>query len=398
MIRKIIRVILPLAALTAGIVSMSWMVATKPQAEKSARENKGALVELLTASERSQLIKVTGTGTVSPAKQVMIASEVAGKVIAVHRSLQQGGLIGVGEVIFRIDPRDYHLAVQQQRATVARAATELEIEKSRKQSAEDEWAVMGGEPLPDGSIALREPQLRAAEVSVNAAESGLSRASLAVGKTVLKAPFNAYVYEENIDKGQVVAPMSPVATLVGTDTFWVQVSLPVDKLDWIRIPGVRGVKPDEGSVATVTLKSGLETIMRRGRVVRLRSDLDPIARMARVIVEIDDPLGLKGQSEIAAEQARADHGLPLFIGAYVSVEIDGRMVENVIELPRKAVRDGDSVYVMSDDGRLAIKKIEVVWRTQETVLVSAGLKNGVRVVVSPLAAPVDGMKLRVIGE
>jgi hypothetical protein len=226
----------------------------------------------------------------------------------------------------------------------------------------------------------------------------LSRARLAVGKTVLKAPFNAYVIDENIDKGQVVAPMSPVATLVGTDKFWVQVSLPVDKLGWIRIPGVRGVEADDGSVATITLKSGLEVIQRRGRIIRLRSDLDPVARMARVVVEIDDPLGLKKQTEVVTEGARPDNGLPLFIGAYVSVEIDGRMVEGVVEVPRKAIRDGDTVYVITEDNKLAVKKVEIVWRTRETVLVSAGIADGDRVVVSPLAAPVDGMKLQVSGE
>lgn len=394
MIGKIIKLVLPLIAIAVGVMVTMWLVATKPKAEKVQREDKGALVEVISAEKRTQLVKVTGTGTVSPAQQVQLASEVAGKVIAIHKALEPGGLIKANEVVFRIDPRDYRLAVKQQAAMVDQAASLLEIEKSRKKYAEDEWKLMGDEPPPEGSIALREPQLRSAEVSVNAAKSGLSRARLAVGKTVLKAPFNAYVIDENIDKGQVVPPMSPVATLVGTDKFWVQVALPVDELSWIRIPGVRGVERGDGSVATITLKSGLETIRRRGRIVRLRSDLDPVARMARVVVEIDDPLGLETKHEVVGEGAPNDSGLPLFIGAYVKVEIDGRMVENVVEVPRKAIRDGAYVYVMTKDDKLAIKNVEIVWRTLETVLVSAGLATGDKVIVSPLAAPVDGMKLQ----
>ena len=53
-------------------------------------------------------------------------------------------------------------------------------------------------------LASRKPQLRLAELSVEAAEAGLERAELALARTVLKAPFDCIVRTEQLEMGQVV--------------------------------------------------------------------------------------------------------------------------------------------------------------------------------------------------
>jgi hypothetical protein len=70
----------------------------------------------------------------------------------------------------------------------------------------------------------------------------------------------------------------------------------------------------------------------------------------------------------------------------------------VVEVPRAALREGDEVWVATDDDRLAIRQVQVAWRREETLLLSRGVAPGERVVTSPLAVPVDGMRLRVEAE
>ncbi|MEZ4369144.1 MAG: HlyD family efflux transporter periplasmic adaptor subunit, partial [Kofleriaceae bacterium] len=219
-----------------------------------------------------------------------------------------------------------------------------------------------------------------------AAESGLERAQLAVGKTSLSLPWNALVQQRAVDVGQLVTPGTPLATLVGTDEFWVQVSVPVDRLRWIDIPGVGGATV--GSTATVRQLTAGAPIVRTGRVVRLMGDLDPAGRMARLLVTVEDPLGLAAASGSA-------EALPLLIGAYVEVEIVGDELADVIEVPRVALHDGDTVYVDAG-GSLAVRTVEVAWRRRDSVLVSSGLAAGERVVVSPLSGATPGMVLRTI--
>ncbi|NOZ00589.1 MAG: HlyD family efflux transporter periplasmic adaptor subunit, partial [Deltaproteobacteria bacterium] len=179
---------------------------------------------------------------------------------------------------------------------------------------------------------------------------------------------------------QVVGPQSPVATLVDADSFWVQVAIPVEELAWIDVPGLGKAS---GSKARVLQETGTaKPSERTGRVVRLLGDLDPVGRMARVLVEVDDPLETK------------DGRLPLLLGSYVSVEILGHPIEGVWPIPREALRDGDTVYVMDAGGKLDIRKVKVVRRTDGIVAVRGDLEKGESLVTSRVDTPVQGMDLR----
>jgi hypothetical protein len=120
--------------------------------------------------------------------------------------------------------------------------------------------------------------------------------------------------------------------------------------------------------------------------VRLLGDLDPAGRMARLLIEIDDPLALRGETE---------SGAPLLLGAYVEVVIEGRELDNVVELPREALHDDDTVHLVGSGDKLVVRQVEVVWRQQDHVLVGKGLAAGDRVIVSPLSAPMEGMKIKI---
>jgi RND family efflux transporter MFP subunit len=348
----------------------------------------GELVEIIEVKPDRQKVQVPASGQVLPAQQVAMSSELGGRVVWMSDKLIPGNRLKAGDTLVRIDVRDYNLALEQQAAQVDRAQTELQLEQSRKEIAEREWQLMGGGQPAEGSLAVRDPQLRTAEAALKAARSGLSRAKLSVNKTTVRAPFNAMVHSKTVDLGQLVGPQAPLATLVGTDAFWVQVSIPLERLAWIQVPGVDDAT--EGAAVVLSQRLGDKTITRNGKVLRLLPDLDPMGRMARILVEIPDPLGLAAdKADKASEQE-----LPLLIGSYVNVEIEGREIDSVIELPRDAVRGGDEVFVVTAEDTLDIRQVSVVWRRPDTVLVGAGLEPGDKVVVSPLSAPVKGMKLR----
>lgn len=387
---KILRVLIPLVILVAAVAVVMFLVSTRPEARKKERKNPGALVEVTRVEPTRQKVMVEANGTVMPARQVVISSEVNGRVRWMNDKLIPGGKLEAGAPLIRLDASDYSLAVEQQRAAVDRARTELELEKSRKKIAEREWELLGEGKPEEGSLALRDPQLRTAEVAVKSAESGLDRAKLAVSKAVLKVPFNAIVQQKQVELGQIVGPQTPVATLVGTDAYWVQVSVPVSRLGWLSIPGVGPA--ETGSPVRVWQEIEGTRIERDGRIVRMLGDLDPVGRMARLLVEIEDPLGLERPASATEADPQLSH-LPLLIGSYVNVELEGREVDGLIELPRSALREGDKVFLMTAEHTLAIADVDVVWRRPDSVLIR-GLEAGARVITTPLAAPVEGMKLR----
>jgi RND family efflux transporter MFP subunit len=235
-------------------------------------------------------------------------------------------------------------------------------------------------------LALHEPQLQAAEASLAAARSARAQAELSVGKTNLRAPFNAWVQSEFVEVGQLVGPQSQIATLVGTDAYWVQVSVPAEQLRALTLPGQ---SEDAVSSAVVKQNIGTKTVVREGKLLRLLGDLDPVGRLVRLLVEVDDPLNLASN----ADETRSG-SLPLLLGAYVSVEFEGQSLDNVVQVPRSALREGDKVFVYGPNDTLVIRPVEVTWRMPDTVLVSNGLDSGEHLITTRIATPIEGMKLR----
>jgi hypothetical protein len=162
--------------------------------------------------------------------------------------------------------------------------------------------------------------------------------------------------------------------------------VPLDEVSRIAIPGIGPVGEGQGARAVVSLVgSGTAMVDREGLVIRLINELDPLGAQARLLVEIPDPLGLQ-----APERA-----LPLFLGAFVDVEIDATSFGEVVAVPRRALRDGKAVWILDADDKLAIRDVEIAWRERDEVLVKTGVAAGERIITSRLTAPVAGMELKV---
>jgi RND family efflux transporter MFP subunit len=222
---------------------------------------------------------------------------------------------------------------------------------------------------------------------VQAAEISRDKARLDLRRTTLSAPFNALVVSESLDVGQVVGAQSQVATLIGTDRFWVQATVPSERLNVIDVPGVPrpdGSVPELGATVEViqTLPDG-RTATRAGHVLSRGGQLDSQTRSATLIIAVDRPL-----DPAPGEQ-------PLYAGAFVDVRIAGRMVEGAARLPRQALRNGDTVWVVNGDEKLERRAVEVAWSLPAEVMVRGGLQPGDRVVVSGLSAPIEGQPVAV---
>ncbi len=384
-VRVAITIVIVLAVLAAGIGGAVYMVMTRAKPAMTPPEPKPTLVRAVTVHRTDEQVTVPAMGIVGAAQSVVVQPQVSGRIVEQSPQLRRGGRFRTGDVMLRIDPRDYELAIDQQQAAVERARYELAVERGRQTIARREWELLeaeGAAGVADRELALRIPHLRNAEASLRAAESALARAELDLERTTITAPFNAFVKDEIVDLGQLISPQTPVATLIGTDQFWVDVAVPVDRLGWIPIPTTQG---PGGSPAVIEHSTGARgAIKRRGHVLCLCGDVDPVGRMARLLVAVDDPFDLSG----------GNGGLPLLLGAYVRVGIEGSTLEGVYVVPRTAMHDGDRVWVMDEADRLAVRPVTVAWRREDDVLISGGLEDGDRVVMTNLPSAVPGMWLR----
>jgi len=311
--------------------------------------------------------------------------EVGGRIVNTSVKLIPGGRFSKGEVMARIDSRDYRYALEAEKARLKQAELEVQLEMGRQNTAAREWEMHGdGRPVEEAQLALRRPHLALAQQNLESAKSAVARAQLNINRTSLVAPFNAIVVEERLEVGQVVGQGSQVVSLVGTDSFWVNVSIPVSSLELIDVPGINA---KEGSPVTVKhVLSASRTVIRPGRILGLGGRLDAGTRTAQLLVEVDNPL--------EAPSAAAD-APPLLPGAYVDLQIEGRLHYGVYELPRVALVDGTRVWVVDAEDKLLSREVELAWAGEQQMHVRGGLSDGERVVITPLSLPVSGMKVQV---
>ena len=124
-----------------------------------------------------------------------------------------------------------------------------------------------------------------------------------------------------------------------------------------------------------------------GRIVRVEGEIDPVTRMVHIVAQVDDPYGT-GVSD----------GVPLAVGLFVEAEIAGRVLDDVVVLPRTALRTANTILVVDTEHRLRFRTVDVLRVTRDQVIIGGGLDAGERVCVSNLEAVTDGMKVRTAGQ
>lgn len=414
-VRVTIQTVAPILILAAAAYCAQQMMESAPQAKRHTPVRSARLVEVMPATTTQESIVVEAMGTVIAAREVEVRPQVNGVITSVDEALAPGGRLSADTPLLQIDSRDYDLALTQRQCDVdeatarvttaesslADAEAKLRIEQGNRAVAEREYELLG-EEIPDDQrdLILREPQLASARATVKsaeaslasaeallrAAESQLDRAKLDLERTSITVPFNAIVQAKHADVGQYVNSSTTLASLIGTDVYWVRVSIPTRDLRWVEFPDAKG---GAGSEVLVHHDAAWGTQMTRlGQVSRLAPDVDPEGRMARLIVTVQDPLALDPKN--AGKP-------PLLIGTVVRVEIMGADIDNVVAIPRDLVRDGSNVWIMRDDDTLEVRPIEPIYRGRDAVLVRGDVQIGERLVVTDLAAAVDGMALRLGG-
>jgi len=378
----LLRIALPILVLaTAGAVT-STLIRNRPVPETRIPEVRPRFVETITARYVEVTLSVRAEGTVVPRTEMQLVPEVSGRVIEVSPAMVAGGFFGEGEVLFRLDPREYELAVTRARATIAQANLRLETERQEAALALGEWELLGtGRPT---ALAVREPQIAEAEASLAAAEAALAQAEYDVERTVVRGPYAGRVRQENLDLGQFVSRGSAVLTLYSVDA--AEVVLPVSdrELAFVDLPlGYRqegDVAIDEGPTVVLYADFAGREHRWEGRIVRTEGEIDPETRMVRAVARVQDPYGRSANSDRP----------PLAIGMFVRAEIFGRRSGPVVALPRSVMRGADRVLVVDTHDRLRFRQVEVFRTEGDRVLVRSGLTENDRIVISPLESAIDG--------
>ncbi|MEL6688010.1 MAG: efflux RND transporter periplasmic adaptor subunit [Pseudomonadota bacterium] len=379
---RIVAVALPLIVIIGAVGATVGMSALSPEPEE--KEDVIKALPVLTASAQSDTVQlsVLTQGEVQPRTEINLINQVPGRITYMSPNFIEGGVFEKGDLLVRIDPAEYRLRVTQARANVSQAETVLAREQSESELARMDWEDLGsgGEATP---LTLREPQMAEAAAQLEAAKASLAEAELQLSRTEVRAPFDGRVIERAVDAGEFVGMTGQLGQIYASDIMDVKIPLTQNEL---RQTGVYlGYAADGDAGLPVTLSADIagRRVEWQGHITRTDARFDRQSRVLHAYVEVRDPFG-------------GETGQPaLGPGLFVDADIAGPVLDNVVTVPRAALRGDDEVYIVEED-TLTIRSVEVQSSNRDRAVLTSGITPGDQVIVSPIRGAATGMKIEVV--
>jgi RND family efflux transporter MFP subunit len=372
-------VFLIILAITVGVIVLMIAGAKRP-AERDAQDVIVPAVNVYQVVIEEQPAPVFAQGTVAPLREIDIVSRVSGIITDVGDSFHNGDFFEQGDSLVLLEQDDYEIALTRARAQLAEAERILAQEQGQSRQAAREWRDLGNDEA--NSLALRKPQLDAAEANVSAQRANVRQAELNLQRTRITAPFNLRVAEKFVELGQYVTPGQKIAHVYSTDAVQVRVPLTDRQVRLLNLPN-RSVQ--EYSIpAAVNAVYGGKSHVWNGLVKRVEASLNVASQTVYAVIEIND---------LSAENT----GTTLPVGLFVEVDIRGEVIPGSINLPRSALKPGNVIFVVRD-GKLQFVEADLLQSTRTQVLVIADLVEGDQVVTDQMPYAVPGMAINIRGE
>lgn len=377
---------MPIGILLGSIVITVVLIRNPTRVSESAPEIIPISVRVAEVRSESVQLFIESQGKAQAARQASLSSNVQGPVAWVSPSLEAGAYVKAGEPLLRLELADFETAVARSRATYEQASAEAEFAAADLARITELAAkrLASESELQNAERAATVTSARLAD-----AEAALEQSELDAERSILRAPFNAVVASRDVELGQFVNRAQSVAVLFDADSVDVRVPLAIRQLGYLDVPmGFRGEfeSVQAPKVELVGSYGGKQYIW-EGKLLRTEATIDPNSNTVQSIIRIEQPTADLGGETI-----------PLPIGLFVEARIAGKLVEDIISLPRSAIRNNSQVLVVDAENKMYYRDVDIFRLEQDRVLISGGLVPGEKICTSPIQAVVDGMSVRPVLE
>jgi RND family efflux transporter MFP subunit len=366
--------IIPAIIVTVFGFGAVTLMATAPELVPTSQTPVPTTVRIREVKPEVVQLVVHSQGTVMPSTESQLIPEVSGRITWMSPKLVAGGFFNEGEILARVDEIDYRNSLDRAQATLQRA----EAEQQHARFEYTRLASLAKRKLTSRS--LLENSLRArrvADATLRDAQVNYEQAQQNLQRTEIRAPFTGLVRTEQVDIGQFISRGSTIATLYASDLVEVRLPIADRQLAFLNLPPtLRGELPEELQPnVTLTTQYAGQQLVWHGKIVRTEAEIDISSRMVQLVARVPN----------------TGSETPLSVGLFVEAEIEGLSAENIVVLPRSALRNNNQVLIVDAEDKLRFRSIEQLRLYQDNVLVKGGLSLGDRVCLSPLQTAIDGM-------
>jgi membrane fusion protein, multidrug efflux system len=367
----IVMMLLAMAPLLAGC--------EEPTAATAAVQPSEPDVSVVTVRPQSRAVVRELPGRIAPTRVSEVRPRVSG--IVVERLFHQGSEVKAGEPLYKIDPRPFEVELQSAEAALARAkATHEQAALHARRIAT--LASQNAAPQARNEEAVSAERQAAADVEGRKAD--VARARLNLDYATIRAPIDGIVGAALVSEGALVVQndSASLATIQQLDPIYADFTQSVTELNQLRRALENGdldrIAPDAAKVRLVVDDGSIYPLT--GKL--LFSDAKVDAQTGQVT--------LRGEFPNPKRE--------LLPGMYVRVLIEQGIDADAIAVPQQAIQrnggGGSEVFVVKDDGHVAVQPVRTGSVQGGQWFVTEGLKAGDRVVVEGFQKFAAGDKVR----
>ena len=342
-------------SLAVIVLSLAGSMGCNPREEEAASEKAPTPVKVVDLKAVDLPVVVEEVGRLIPNREVALAAEVSGVVLAYHADV--GDRVSAGQVLVELDPKDYSLALAEAEANQAAAKAQLEAAANAYKRAR---ALLPREVISKDSYDKFVAEYKSAKAAVGRAEALVNISKERLNKTAIRAPFDGYITDSRVEVGQSVGMGQfmgqPIVGLADMSTMRVVVYLA--EMEYVYLN-----KEDPVQVVVEAFPNQTFT----GRIDQIGIKADERTNTFGVEILVDNP------------------DLMLKAGLTARVRLTTQVISSTVLIPQSTIlyrEDRREVFVVDAEGRALAREVELGRAHGSQIQVISGLTPGDRLVVS----------------
>ena len=374
-----IKAIITIAVLLAAVAAAAGIIMSRPMPEQLTVSETTSAIRAMTVVKESLRLKIRSEGTVTPKTQTNVIPEIKGRVTWLSPNLVVGGYFQAGDLLVTIDAADYEARTGLAQAQLLRAEAELEHKRFELQRLQ---TLIKDNLVSQSNLENAARAHKIAKANVIESKINLAQAERDLSRTKITAPFEGMVRSESIDIGQFVQQGAPIASIYASDAVEVRLPIVNAQLAYLDPANLqRGeLDPATAPMIRLTARYAGTSFVWRGQLARTEGEIDAQSRMITAVARV-------------RQDNQSPDVPPLQVGAFVAAEIEGQYLNDIVRLPRAALRPNSQVLIIDGDNRLRFRAVNVLRLENDFVLIDSGLESGEVVNLSPIQTVVDGMRV-----
>ena len=363
-----------IAAAMAMFLSATIFTGCGSDENKQAQQRPAQQVKVMKVIQRNTPLTSEYAGHIIGLEEVKVQSKVSGNVV--EKFFKGGDYVNAGDLLFRIDSRQYETQILQAQASLAE--TEINLQNARRDLQRDE-DLLKEQAIAEQVVTTQRATVQAYEAAANAKAAAIRLAQENLEDTYIYAPISGKLGLDDVAVGTFAAPGSTTLVTIGsTDPIFAQFS--ISEAEYLKFLTVQSMQTDRNPVAvTITLTDGKEYPL-SGRIVETDREMANNTGSLIMKAVFPNPSGA------------------LIPGMFARVRLTGETIPNAILVPQRAVQqllDKSFVMIVGKDNKSEARNVELGQQVGSYYVVTNGVTANDTIIVEGLTNLREGVDLAV---